>query len=176
MQRWLDDVLEALGLSTVAIVAISLGGWTALEYATHRPERVIRLALLCPGGIGRQTMGWMLKAVPLRLFGRWGLRRSARIVTGLDTAQTQSVLEEVVLTFTQFKPRTERLPIFSDAALRRLTMPVLIMVGGRDVMFDSAETARRASRCLPHATVRLLPEVGHAIFGRTADILAFLRG
>lgn len=50
---WLDDVLEGLGITSTSVVAASLGGWPALDYATRRPERVTRLALLCPGGLGR---------------------------------------------------------------------------------------------------------------------------
>ncbi|MFE0381496.1 alpha/beta fold hydrolase [Streptomyces inhibens] len=172
---WLDEVLEGLGITSASIVGISLGGWLALDYATRRPERVTRLALLCPGGLGRQKVGWLVKALLLRPFGRWGMRRSARKVAGLDTPLDRRILDHLVLTFTQFKPRTERLPVFSDDALGRLTMPVLVTVGGRDAMFDSEETARRVRQCVPQATVNLLPEVGHAILGQTDSVLAFLR-
>ncbi|GAA5075836.1 alpha/beta fold hydrolase [Nocardia iowensis] len=174
LASWLDDVLEGLGLTTISIVATSLGGWVALDYAIRRPGRVTRLALLCPGGIGAQKLGWLPKALLLRLFGRRGLRRTARIVTGLDTPVTEQALDEVVLIFTQFKPRTERLPVFPDDALRGLTMPMLVIVGARDVMFDSAGTAERVRRCVPNATVHVLPEVGHAILGQTDVVSKFL--
>ncbi|MCX4635859.1 alpha/beta hydrolase [Streptomyces platensis] len=173
---WLDDVLEGLGITSASMVAASLGGWTALDYATRRPERVTRLALLCPGGLGRQKVGWLVKALPLRLFGRRGIRRSAGTVAGLELPEQRHVLDQVALIFTHFKPRTERLPVFSDGALGRLTMPVQVTVGGRDVLFDSEGTARRIRHGVPHATVHLLPEAGHAILGQTASVLAFLRG
>lgn len=173
--RWLDDVLEALGITSTSVVAASLGGWMALDYATRRPERVTRLALLCPGGLGRQKVGWLLKALLLRLLGRSGVRRSAGTVAGLESPEVRHILDSVVLTFTHFKPRTEQLPVFSDDALGRLTMPVMVTVGGRDVLFDSQGTARRMRQCVPHATVNLLPEVGHAILGQTESVLAFLR-
>ncbi|MBB6171638.1 pimeloyl-ACP methyl ester carboxylesterase [Nocardiopsis mwathae] len=172
----LDDVLDGLGLTNPAFVGASLGGWVALDHATRRPDRIRRLALLCPGGMGRQTMGWPAKALLLRPFGRWGLRRSAQAATGLEAPDSEHVLDSLVLTFAHFKPRMERLPVFSDDALRRLTMPVLVIVGGRDAMFDSRDTARRARRCIPRATVTLLPEVGHAILGQTEPITEFLRG
>ncbi|WP_405841892.1 alpha/beta fold hydrolase [Streptomyces platensis] len=173
---WLDDVLEGLGITSASMVAASLGGWTALDYATRRPERVTRLALLCPGGLGRQKVGWLVKALPLRLFGRRGIRRSAGTVAGLELPEQRHVLDQVALIFTHFKPRTERLPVFSDGALGRLTMPVQVTVGGRDVLFDSEGTARRIRHGVPHANVHLLPEAGHAILGQTASVLAFLRG
>ncbi|MEU5237399.1 alpha/beta fold hydrolase [Streptomyces lydicus] len=173
--RWLDDVLDALGIARAAFVGTSLGGWMALDYATRRPERVDRLVLLCPGGVGRQKMGWLFRALLLRPLGAWGMRRSAGTVTGLDRPEHRAVLDQLVLTFAQFKPRTERLPVFPDDVLRRLAMPVQVTVGGRDALFDSADTARRLARCVPHATVHVLPEAGHALLGQTDAVLTFLR-
>jgi pimeloyl-ACP methyl ester carboxylesterase len=172
---WLDDVLEGLGITNAAFVATSLGGWTALDYAIRRPERVTRLALMCPGGVGRQKVGWIFKALLTRPFRRGGLRESAIAVAGLDGEKDRQALDAVVLTFTHFNPRREKLPVFPDDALRGLTMPVLVIVGGRDVMFDSHQTARRVRECISHSTVNLLPEVGHAVFGQAEPIAEFLR-
>ncbi|ANZ21111.1 alpha/beta hydrolase fold protein [Streptomyces noursei ATCC 11455] len=174
--QWVDDVLDGLGIARAAIVATSLGGWWALDYARRRPERVTQLALLCPGGLGRQKTGWLFKALLLRALGRKGVGRSVRMVTGLRDPKLQPVLDTVILTFTHFKPRTERLPVVPDEALRRFAMPMLVIAGARDALFDSAETARRVRRCAPHATVRLLPEAGHALLGQTDTVLEFLRG
>lgn len=171
---WLDDVLAGLGLSETAVVGMSLGGWHALDYAIRRPERVTALALLCPGGIGKQRYGWLLEAIVPRLLGRRDLRGSAQATTGLYGAELEPILDDIVLTFTHFKPRTERLPRFTDEQLRGLPMPVLAIVGDQDAMLDSAETARRISASVPDATVLMLPGVGHAILGQTDPVLNFL--
>jgi pimeloyl-ACP methyl ester carboxylesterase len=172
---WLDDALRELGLTRVSIVGASLGGWLALDYATRRPGRVERLALLCPSGIGRQKMGWLVKAVLLRPLGRWGLRRTMEAVAGLRLPLTEKFLDSMVLTFAQFRPRRERLPVVSDDALHRLDMPVLVIVGERDALLDSRDTERRVERNVPNATVMFLPGVGHTIVGQTEPILDFLR-
>ncbi|MFH8344024.1 alpha/beta fold hydrolase [Streptomyces sp. NPDC018045] len=174
--QWLDDVLDGLKLTTTSVVASSLGGWLALDHATRRPGRVTRLALLCPGGLGRQRVGLLFKSLLLRPLGRWGMRRSVRSATGLTPAQAEPVLEQVALTFRHFIPRTERLPVFSDDALRGLDTPLLVIAGTDDALFDSSDTARRVRKHVPDATVRLLPGVGHAIFGQTDEVLGFLRG
>lgn len=171
---WLDDVLDGLGLDRTALVGMSLGGWHVLDYAIRRPERVSRLAVLCPGGLGRQTYGWLPAATVLRLFGVRGRRRMAAMVTGVDPRTYGPVLDDIVATFAEFRPRTERLPVFSDDALARMAMPVMIIVGERDAMFDSAETARRAA-LLPNGSVTVLPGVGHAVFGQSEPVLRFLR-
>ncbi|MTE13875.1 alpha/beta fold hydrolase [Nocardia aurantiaca] len=173
---WLDDVLAGLDISASAsFVGMSLGGWTALDYAVRRPDRVAKLVLLCPGGIGKQRFGWIFKNLVDHLFSNHDLRRSAAIVTGLNLTDHAEILDDVALTFTHFNPRTGKLPIFTDAQLNSLPMPVLVIVGEQDVMFNSADTARRAAHTIANATVRVLPDIGHAILGQTSPVLEFLR-
>jgi len=170
-ERWLDDVFDGLGLEKAAVLGMSLGGWLAIDYATRRPERVTKLALLAPGGIGRRTSGWMVKALPLFALGAWGRRRVVGIVTGTDLGPMR---DAIAATFRHFRPRVE-IPVFDDATLTRLTMPTLVVVGDRDVMISSAETVRRLASTVPHADVRVLPGVGHLVQGQASAVLEFLR-
>lgn len=172
--RWLDRVLDGLGITTCAMVGMSLGGWSALDYVIRRPGRVTRLVLLCPGGIGRPTPLRILPAMATLPFGRWGRRRAVARVTGLTGPEAAPVLDDVAHTFGAFRPRTDKLPVFPDDALGTVTAPVLVVVGTQDVMFDSGETAERARRCFPDADVHVLPDAGHAILGQTDRILTFL--
>lgn len=172
---WLDEVLDALGVERVALVGMSLGGWTALDYGIRRPSRVTRMALLCPGGIGRQTWGWLPKALLLGALGRRGRRKTAQLVTGLGGPGTEGILDDVTLVFSNFNPRTGTLPIFSDSALQRISVPVLLIVGDRDVMMDSAESADRVARCIPDASVTVLAGIGHAVLGQTEAVVDFLQ-
>lgn len=172
---WLDDVLRELGVDRTALAGASLGGWLALDYAIRRPGRVTSLVLLCPGGVGRQRWGWLLKAVLLRPFGRWGRRRTLRSVAGLDLPGAERFLDSLVLTDEHFLFRKEPLPVFPDAALRGLTMPVLVIAGDRDAMLDTRETARRMAAAVPHADIRVLPGVRHSVVGQTAAVLHHLR-
>ncbi|GAA4590249.1 alpha/beta hydrolase [Planotetraspora phitsanulokensis] len=180
---WLDDVLEELHVERASLVGVSLGGWLAVDYATRRPERIDRMALLCPGGIGRQKYGVLLAAVPLALFGRRGRRTLMRLVLGVrpsaeqsaDPERDRSFADFVMLIDRHFRPRRDRLPVFADDTLRRLTMPVLVIAGGRDALLDSYGTRRRIARNVPHATVDLLEDAGHLLQGQTSRILGFLR-
>ena len=76
----------------------------------------------------------------------------------------------------QAKAGAATFPIFSDDALKRLTMPLMAIVGGRDVLLDSADTKRRLERVVPHAEIHYLPEVRHFIPSQTKPILDFLVG
>ncbi|MEC3958770.1 alpha/beta fold hydrolase [Nocardia sp. CDC153] len=176
LAHWLDDVLAGLGISgSAAFIGMSLGGWIALDYAIRRPDRVGKLVLYCPAGIGKQKFGWIFRNMVDHLFSNHDLRRTAAIVTGLSATDHTEVLDDVALTFTHFNPRMGKLPIFTDAELSALKMPVLVIVGADDRMFKSAETAARAERSIPDATTRVLPGVGHAIFDQTDAVLHFLQ-
>jgi pimeloyl-ACP methyl ester carboxylesterase len=176
--HWLDDVMQGLGLSRAAFIGESLGGWLALDYATRRPERVASLALLCPGGVGR-TKNFLLRALPLMFLGSWGQRKLRDQVLGemseQPPAELQRFLDFMALIWRHFIPRMEKLPIFSDEALQRLTMPVLAIVGGRDVLLDSAQTQERLERNVANVKVDYRADLGHLITGRTEPILEFLR-
>ncbi|HTR37899.1 MAG TPA: alpha/beta hydrolase [Bryobacteraceae bacterium] len=178
---WLDDVMQGLALERASMVGVSLGGWLALDYATRRPDRVTSLAVLCPAGVGRQKISLLFKSLPLLLMGRWGTRKLSEMILGRGPANLAK-LPPVVQAFAGFmslvhqstRPRNFKLPVFRDDALKRLAMPLLAIVGGKDVLLDSAETKRRLEANAPRAEVRYLPQAGHFIPGQAATILEFL--
>ena len=177
---WLGEVLAGLAVNRAALVGISLGGWLALEYATRRAETVSAVVLLCPGGVGRHRniLPW---ALPLLLLGRWGRERILQRMAGGAPRPTNAAPplkaygEFMDLTFASFRPRTEVLPPFADAELQRLTMPLLAILGAKDVMIDSAGTRDRLVRNCPAAEMRWLPDAGHLLIGQGEAIVTFLR-
>ncbi len=177
---WLDDVVDHLSIDRASIVGVSLGGWLGLDYAIRRPERVERVAVLCPGGIGRQKVGIVFTTLLLRMFGGWGRRKLAERILGRapvdPTPPVKAFMGFVALIHRHFRPRMVKMPVFSDSAVRNLSMPVLAIVGGRDVLLDSAQTKRRLEQLAPGAQVVYLPEAGHLLSSQTPRVLEFLRG
>jgi pimeloyl-ACP methyl ester carboxylesterase len=175
---WLDDVLQALSLTRVSMAGVSLGGWLALDYAIRRPGRVENLVLVCPGGVGRVKVEVVLKLLPLQMLGSWGKRKASEVVLGRAPANPspalQSFLQFFQLIQENFRPRRVKLPVFSDDALKSLNMPVLAIVGGKDVLIDSDGTKRRLERNVAGVQIRYIPEAGHFIPAQTAPILDFL--
>jgi pimeloyl-ACP methyl ester carboxylesterase len=177
-EAWLGDVLAGLGLTRAALVGLSLGGWLATDYATRNPEQVSALALLVPGGIGKRK-NVLLWAGPLLLLGPWGRKQ---VMKRLGRAQPEGEVPPAVkafgdfmaMIFKAFRPRTERLPGFSDADLARLAMPVLCVLGGQDAFVDSVGTQRRLAASVPHARITFLPQAGHFLPPQTEAVDAFL--
>jgi pimeloyl-ACP methyl ester carboxylesterase len=175
---WLDDVLAGLGVERAAFVGVSLGGWLALDYAVRRPGRISRLALLCPAGVGAQK-NFLLRAAPLLLLGPWGANKVGEMVFGprpkITPESARPLSEMMGLILRGYRPRALKIPAFSNAALAGLAMPVLAILGGRDVLLDTAGARERLCRLVPEAEIAFLPEARHFIPGQGPRIFDFLR-
>jgi pimeloyl-ACP methyl ester carboxylesterase len=170
---WLDDLLDKLGVQAAGFVGVSLGGWLATDYAIRRPSRVERLALRAPGGIGRQRYGAVLAALALMPFGEPGTRRALRIALGPGRIP-DPVIDYMLLIQRNYRPRRDTLPVFSDEGLRAITAPLFVVLGARDRMLNSHDTAARLTRLQPAASINLLPDAGHGLLDDGDDLHSFL--
>lgn len=171
--EWLEDVLDGLGLPRVLLLGYSQGGWTALRFATHRPERVAKLVLIAPGGLAPPRPTLLLKILPLALLGRRGREGIKRVIFGAqrlprDLDDSMNVIME------GFVPRMGKEYLFSDEELARLTMPVLLMTGSADAVRNSPRMVARMLRLVPHATCRDYPGMGHLLLDFADDVVPFL--
>jgi pimeloyl-ACP methyl ester carboxylesterase len=172
--EWLADVFDGLAITQATIVGISQGGWTALKFATAYPERMAALALLCPGGVVADKASFLLMAIPLSMLGMWGAKRLVHMTYG-DQTVPDDVDDIIVTVMGSFKPRIGTLPLLPDEALRRLTMPVFLLGGGKDVIRDNQKVADRLRQFVPHLRVTILPGAGHTLLNTTGHVMAFLR-
>ena len=174
---WLDDVLSGLGLGQASLVGISLGGWLALDYAIRRPDHVKSLVLIAPGGIASKNV--LLWALPLLLLGSWGRRKMKEKISGPASANPgpaeKAVEDFMALVFKNMRQRAGGFPIFPDDALRKLTIPVMAILGGKDVFVDSQRVRARLEKSVRNRRILFLPEAYHSIVGQTQPILDFLR-
>jgi pimeloyl-ACP methyl ester carboxylesterase len=174
---WLEEVRQKLGVEKVSIAGLSLGGWMALRYATAYPESVEKLALLCPSGLARERRSFLWKSMLQKLRGGRGLEKSVRSVMG-DSEISEGMrmaLEYTALIAGNEKPRMAKMYLFSDAELKRLTMPILVLFGDGDIVLRAEESVRRISRIAPNVRSEILPNTGHAVVAQAERIFAFLR-
>lgn len=171
--EWLEDVFNALSIEKANLIGISLGAWLAVKFAVCCPERVNKLVLLCPAGIGKQKVSFLFKALAHMVLGEKGMDRLSKKVNG-NQPIPEVVLEHQRLIWKYFNYRRGVIPLFTDSELKRLTMPTILFVGDKDIMFHSLETARRLGNLLPHANINVLPGTGHVIINIADRINTFL--
>jgi pimeloyl-ACP methyl ester carboxylesterase len=169
--EWLDDVLNGLGATRAYLVGISQGGWNALTFATTWPERVALLVLLAPAGVCAPRPRFLLRDLPLALFGSGGRRVfNRRIAAGRLPSFVLSYVDNIA---DDFGTRLAVPPLFRDEELARLDMPVLVLVGDRDVIFSAAHLMARMRRLVPHVRTAVIAVAGHALVGLADRIGAF---
>jgi pimeloyl-ACP methyl ester carboxylesterase len=171
--EWLEDVLDSLKIPKTALLGLSQGGWTALKFATSRPERVTRLVLLAPGGIIPTRPAFILKAVILSMFGRWGAEKINRIVFGKQTIHPEAV-KFMNAIMTHFKARIDKEYLFSDDELKRLNMPTLLIGGAEDALIPMESVIPRMQKLVPQLKAVLIPDMGHALINMAERVIPFL--
>jgi pimeloyl-ACP methyl ester carboxylesterase len=173
--EWLDDVLDELGLATVALGGMSLGGWATINYAAVNPARVNHAILIVPSGICQPRLGFVLRMLGYALLGARG-RAMMMDYLFADLDMTPELQEFLTLTGAHFNFRGGAPPLFTDAQLRGLTMPVLFLAGRHDRLLDTTKTAARLEELVPRLTVRIDEGAGHATVNTAAEVIAFLAG
>ncbi len=167
---WLSATLNELKLDRIFLVGMSFGGWLALSFAIAAPERVQKLALLAPAA----SFQPLVRQFGLRamLMGLWPTRFTVNSLMGWmgfkdapgDTF-TRSALDLFYLGMKHFRflPETMRIMpgVFSDDELRALHVPVLLLIGDREVIYDPAKALARARALLPDFQGDLVPQSSH---------------
>lgn len=177
---WLNETINALRLSSCSIVAMSLGGWMALSFATTYPDKVDNLILLCPGGLAHEKASFLWKAIFFSLLGKWGQLQTLKLVGGgnISSSSLSRLGEDLAfssLTFKYFKPRTAKMPLFTDQSLCQLTMPILMLFGDSDQLIPANKSIKRLKQFARQPKIKLLPDTGHLIVNQADRILKFLK-
>ncbi|QOX61951.1 alpha/beta hydrolase [Anoxybacterium hadale] len=167
---WLKEVLEAIGLKKAAIAGNSLGGWLAIKFAAAFPEKVSQLILIASAGLSEIRLQFLQSAEQSR-------QSDDTLEVDTDILGEQNIPKEALdflnLIVENYEPIQE-LPVHSDDALYRLTMPVLYVGGENDWIIDSQASAQRLTRLVPSAELLLLPNLGHMITNNQKYIIPFL--
>ncbi|WP_203899973.1 alpha/beta fold hydrolase [Virgisporangium aliadipatigenens] len=160
---WLDGVLDGLGLDRAHLVGESYGGWLALNVAARWPGRVASLTVLDPIGLvplRKRFYVWIVACGSAALAPRPVRHRAATWLTA--GALREDGLRRVSLAAVGFKQGIRPPAVLDDASLRRITVPVTVLLGARSAAFDAVRAADRAA-LLPHGRVEIVPGAGHAL-------------
>lgn len=171
--KWLKDIFDYLSLEKANVVGISLGAWLAIKFSVSYPEKVSKLVLLCPSGVGNQKKSFIFKAAFYTLLGEKGIDKLYYKING-DQPIPEEMLKYQKLIGKSFNYRRETIPIFSDNELKLLTMPTVLFVGAKDIMLYSDESARRFGELLPHAEINIVADAGHSNVNDVKKIMAWL--
>jgi 3-oxoadipate enol-lactonase len=178
----LRAVLDDLGIRRARILGLSMGGATALRFATRWPERVEAL-ILASTMASRLPDEIIARAREVeRVFEREGLPAAVRfyfrgpLLKGVERGgQFEALVEGLAASATPqgfiggYRVAVERPSMAAE--LHRIHAPTLILVGELDRLYlDDAELMRRR---IPGARKVVMPGLGHALNAQAPE--AFTR-
>ena len=173
--RWLHETLSALPEERVDLLGVSIGGWTAVNIATRRPEKIRSLMLLDPvlvfaplavAAVWRSIPAG-IQLLPARLredFTSWTANGAP--VSDVPVAR---MIAAGMHAYTFALPAPRRI---AEEVLARLDVPVLVVVAGRSRMHDPHRVAGTARRVLRHGHVLFYEGASHAVNGECPDRIA----
>ncbi|ANY06601.1 alpha/beta fold hydrolase [Pseudonocardia sp. HH130630-07] len=171
--RWLRALLDGLDLASFHLVGTSMGGRIAFELARRAPAGLRTLSLLEPANtfdrIPLATVASSVGAIPGA--PGWLRRRFLDRLGDGGAAGDDPVLRLVDAGMSGFASAVPHPPRPSDADLRAVTVPTLVLLGGRSTMLDAGRARERAA-LLPRGTVEVWPDASHALPGEFPERVA----
>jgi pimeloyl-ACP methyl ester carboxylesterase len=190
--RWLAGVLDHLGVAKASFVGCSFGGFLAASQALLTPDRVDRLVLIGPVGVFA-SMSWTLAVLMRtarlrrRIRGLFGDRRPpdpATLHAAAVPLHPKDAAWRALMGVTMAEAPTvsiTRAKVFSRAELRRITAPMLLLIGEHERLYDARATLKLALVLKPGLQAEIVEAADHLAAMAQPErvnpqIAGFLRG
>lgn len=185
---WFTALLDHYGIEKTAVGGLSYGSWLSLALAREIPSAVSAVVMLDPsetfvkmdGGIAWKGF-WSFAVFPNRSkytkFFDW-------LGGGYSDPSMDIWFEHMLDVIEHGSVGMFDIPqhrIYTAEELTMVTMPVLVMAGGKPILYkDPAKFAAAAAAALPHAAIEIVPDTGHSMNVEkaaevNARVLRFLR-
>ncbi len=170
-KKWFSQIMEHYQLEEVSIVGVSYSSWLALALSREMPEKISNLVLLDPSETFMPMNGGIAwKGFTSFMFfpSRNKYSKFLDWLGGGYTDSSMTVWREHMLDVMEYgSTKMFDVPqhrIYSAEELTMVRMPVLILAGGKPILYeDPVEFRAAAQRSLPHAEVVIVEGCGHGL-------------
>lgn len=163
--QWLNETICGLELDKVYLCGLSIGGWTAANYAGFFPEHVLKLILLSPV----QTFAKMHPSYFIKIMkmGFYPTRDNVERYIGWGSAKEpplpDSIIEQFVLSVMNMNSNISFPKWTGKEHLEKLNMPVLVMFGENEFAFSIKKAIKRAKSVINDLELEIIEDASHLL-------------
>ena len=181
--QWLLDVFNELHIEQADLAGLSYGGFLTLNFALQAPDRVKRIVLLAPAGcfVRFRLAFWLRMASGMFLPPRAAFKRLIPWISARKDAAESPVFEQMLVNWLFGRAQWGVWPrVFTDEELRSVSVPTLLLIGDREVIYDPRVAIGRATRLIRRIEAAIIPNASHFLtFDQSesvdARVLSFLK-
>jgi pimeloyl-ACP methyl ester carboxylesterase len=183
---WAADLFDGFGIGKADIVGNSFGGFLAFNTTLYLPQRVKKVVLISPAATFVPMWAFYVHiAYPYKIGYALGSNRI--ILSGFNWIWQNFPRDTVFKGYTElgkisgFPCNQLPPPVYSDEDLRRVRIPILLLIGEREVIYKPGDAIERATRLVPGLKAEIVPNANHNAQVTAPDlvnakILEFLAG
>lgn len=173
---WIAELFDGLGIESAFLVGNSFGGFLALSAAYRLPQRVKKAVLISPAGTFDPMLAlWARLLVPAHVIApiirsKWMVKQAYDwLWQGFAMDDCMAHLRS--LTSLYGTPRHCPPSVFTAEELRRIRVPVLLLIGDHEVIYRPERVIRRATRLVPGLQAEIIADANHTAQYTAADAI-----
>jgi pimeloyl-ACP methyl ester carboxylesterase len=162
---WLNEVFDKLPFDKFHLCGLSIGGWTAANYASVYPNKVEKLILLSPiQNIAKMYNAFFFKIIKMGIkptrknienYIGWGGSKEAPL--------PDSIIEQFTISIMNINSNAAFPKWIKKEKLKNLDMPVMVLFGKNEFAFSVEKAVKRAKKTITNLKVKVLENVSHLL-------------
>jgi len=161
--EWLREVFDRLNIEEGYLLGHSYGGWLALNMALAHPDRLRKIVLLAPAA-SIYPMSFLVNLglrLPFRI--RLPARSMFKMIASKGTVFEETFIHLMEMVTSYCFPATMFPTVYTDEELKQIELPVLLLIGAGEKIYNPKKAIGRAQRLMPDLTAEIIPNVGHTL-------------
>jgi pimeloyl-ACP methyl ester carboxylesterase len=179
--RWLKDAFDGLKLGKAHIAGVSYGGWIAFHFAIYAPERTEKIVSIAPAAtFQRIRLLFFIRTIPIFLIPVKRIQKHLRVqfirwlagLSDINAIEADPLWRQYLCGASLARLKPVAPPnIFDDRALKNITIPTLLLVGEKEVIYNPQKVLDRAGRTMPNITTQLVTDGTHMMSWEKKEII-----
>jgi pimeloyl-ACP methyl ester carboxylesterase len=180
--EWIDDLFNGLKIESAHVIGNSNGGFFALNIAVRLPDRVKKVVLISPAATFVQMWAWWWHLlIPAHMIAP--IIHSEKMVhksydwlwqdfpKDENYARLKSI--STIAGYPRYRPTRNSLSpyVFKDDELRKIRIPILLLIGDHEVIYKPERAIRRAINLVPSLKAEIIPNANHCTQYTAPDIV-----